>query len=74
MDGARQISYKDFAEPADGGIVRDRVMTLSSARSLTLKAVAATMRVRIVFDPAVARVTQFRLMQGSYRPWGTGGC
>ena len=49
--------------------MRDRVLTLSSARSLTLKAAAATMRVRIVFDPAVTRITQFRLMQGTYRPW-----
>jgi len=69
VDGARQVSYKDFSEPAEGAIVRDRVLTPASARSLTLKAVAPTMRVRIVFDPAVARVTQFRLMQGTYRPW-----
>jgi len=69
VEGARQASYKDFSEPADGGIVRDRVLTLASARSTTFKATAPEIRVQIVFDPAVTRITQFRLMQGTYRPW-----
>lgn len=69
IDGALQVSYKDFAVTDDGGAVRDRVLTLSSGRSLTLKSLEKSMRVHITFDPATTRITQFRLMQGVYRPW-----
>ena len=69
VDGEPAGSYKNFSEPPDGGIVSDRVLTLTSARSLALKALEPAIRVRIAFDPASVRITQFRLMQGTYRPW-----
>ncbi len=69
INGAVQASFKDLAVTADNIAVQDRVLTLSSGRSLTLKASAKSIRVHITFDPATTRITQFRLMQGVYRPW-----
>ncbi|NUQ00521.1 MAG: hypothetical protein HUU35_11770 [Armatimonadetes bacterium] len=37
--------------------------------SILFRATAAEARVTLRFDPATTRVTQFRLMQGSNRPW-----
>lgn len=69
IDGALEVSEMNFAVTAGNGIVRDRVLTPSSRRALTLKTLAECMHVRIAFDPATTRITQFRLMQGVNRPW-----
>jgi hypothetical protein len=37
--------------------------------TLYLRAAAKEMDVTLVFDPAILTITQFRLMQGSNRPW-----
>jgi len=68
VEGAVQIEPKTFEAVGDG-LVRNRSMTAKSPKSLCLKAQSDSMRVTLDFDPAAVKITKFRLMQGTYRPW-----
>lgn len=68
VDGALEVSRPTFATVGDGR-VRERPLTAQSPKSLLLKAQSDAVRVRVAFDPAAARITKFRLMQGTNRPW-----
>jgi len=68
VEGAVRVDGKTFATAGDG-IVRELPLTGKSAKSFCLKALSDSMRVKIGFDPASTKITKFRLMQGTYRPW-----
>lgn len=68
VDGALQVSRPAFATVGDGA-VRERTLTPQSPKSLLLKTQADSIRVKVGFDPAAVRITKFRLMQGTNRPW-----
>jgi len=70
IDDAVQVTGASPSH-AEIGFIRDRLFTrkVSSANSLWLRTLTNQMRVRVVFDPATTRITRFRLMQGTNRPW-----
>lgn len=69
VDGAVQIAYKDFQPTAGGGVIDRRELDEKSPRSILLRTGKDTITVRVEFDPAITKITQFRLMQGIHRPW-----
>ncbi|HNX34294.1 MAG TPA: hypothetical protein PKM57_06685 [Kiritimatiellia bacterium] len=68
VDGAVETRAKDFATVGDGS-VRERTFGSQSPKSILLKTLADNIRVRVGLDPATTRITKFRLMQGTNRPW-----
>ncbi|MFA7174909.1 MAG: hypothetical protein WC340_16155 [Kiritimatiellia bacterium] len=68
VEGAIRVDQRTFAK-LDDGLVRDLPLTRKSAKSFCLKAHSNSMRVKIDFDPAATKITKFRLMQGTNRPW-----
>lgn len=68
IEGATRVSHKTFA-PVGGGAVRGERIGVRSPVSRYLRTDTDKMRVRLDFDPATTRITQFRLMQGTNRPW-----
>ncbi len=68
VDGAVETRAKDFATVGDGR-VRERTFGPQPPKSILLKTQADSIRVRIALDPAATRITKFRLMQGTNRPW-----
>jgi hypothetical protein len=68
VEGASRIDRKTFA-PIGDGLVRDWRWTAKMPDSINLKTESDKVRVRLEFDPATTRITQFRLMQGTNRPW-----
>jgi len=66
IEGATECVLRDnFAEK---GAIRGRTIVAGS-HTLYLRAAAKEIDVRVDFDPAILTITQFRLMQGSNRPW-----
>lgn len=53
---------------ADKGPVRDRSLPPGN-HTLYLRTTAASMKTKLVFDADTLSVTQYRLMQGTNRPW-----
>ncbi|MFA7174869.1 MAG: hypothetical protein WC340_15955 [Kiritimatiellia bacterium] len=68
VEGAVRAEWKTFAT-LDSGSIQELQLTEKSAKSFCLKAHSESMRVKIDFDPAVTKITKFRLMQGTNRPW-----
>lgn len=68
VEGAAQISHKTFLLVGDGA-VRGRRLGAKSPEAMYLKTLSDKIRVRLEFDPALTRITRFRLMQGTNRPW-----
>ena len=68
IDGAVEASQKTYATIGDG-IVRQRTLTAESPGAIYLKTDSDTIRVRVDYDAASTRITRFRLMQGTNRPW-----
>jgi len=68
IDGGLQVDRRSFALAGDG-IVRQRPLTAKSPESMYLRTTSDSVRVRLEFDPASTRITRFRLMQGTNRPW-----
>lgn len=68
VDGALEVIRPSFAFVGNG-VVRERTLTPQSPKSLLLKTQADSIRVKVGFDPAAVRITKFRLMQGTNRPW-----
>lgn len=68
VDGALEVNRASFATVGDG-LVQARPLTVQSPKSLLLKTQSDSIRVKIDFDPAATRITKFRLMQGTNRPW-----
>lgn len=66
LEGANGCAVRDSY--ADEGPVRGKGLPPGN-HSLYLRAGGSAVEVLLEFDPAAARVTQFRLMQGSNRPW-----
>lgn len=66
VEGAKACSVRESY--ADEGPVRRRALPPGS-HSLYLRAGGSAIEAVLEFDPEAARVTQFRLMQGSNRPW-----
>lgn len=68
IEGATRVSRKTFA-PFGGGAAREEKIDMRSPVSRYLRTDTDKIRVRLDFDPATTRITQFRLMQGTNRPW-----
>ncbi len=68
VEGAIRVKWRTF-ETLDDGLVRDLSLTEKSAKSFCFKAQSDSMRVKIGFDPVATKITKFRLMQGTNRPW-----
>jgi hypothetical protein len=68
VEGATEVRRPTFAILGTG-VVRGRQLTAKSPEVMYLKTVSDRMRVRLEFDPATTRITRFRLMQGTNRPW-----
>lgn len=68
VEGATEVGHKTFARIGDG-IVRERRLTEKFPGAIYLKTHSDKVRVRLDFDPASTRITRFRLMQGTNRPW-----
>lgn len=66
IEGATECAFRAGFE--EKGRVAKRKFPAGS-HTLYLRAVAKEIDVRVDFDPAILTVTQFRLMQGSNRPW-----
>lgn len=68
IDGATEVRHKDFAAVGDG-VMHNRRLIAKKPWTIYLKAESDKMRVRLEFDPASTKITRFRLMQGTNRPW-----
>ncbi len=68
VEGAVECNRKTFATVGDGAIRRRR-LTEESPGAINLKTLSDRVKVRLDFDPASTRITQFRMMQGTNRPW-----
>ena len=68
IEGATHVSHKTFA-PVGDGVLRGWPWTAKMPDAIYLKTESDKMRVRLEFDPATTRITRFRLMQGTNRPW-----
>lgn len=68
VEGAIRAKWRTF-ETLDDGVVRDLPLTAKSAKSFCLKAQSDSVRVKLGFDPALTKITKFRMMQGVNRPW-----
>jgi len=66
IEGGVEASPKDY-QPVGDGLVRERERTGSG--SVVFRALRPDVTITLTFDPKATKVTQFRLMQGSYRPW-----
>jgi hypothetical protein len=66
LTGARECHFREAF--ADRGPVTERRLKPGN-HTLYLRAEAEALDVRLKFDPAALEVTQFRLMQGTNRPW-----
>jgi hypothetical protein len=66
LTGARECHFREAF--ADLGPVTERRLGPGN-HSLYLRAEAAAVDARLEFDPAALEVSQFRLMQGTNRPW-----
>lgn len=66
LEGGTECVFREgFAEK---GGVRDRSLAAGN-HTLYLRAGHPSLTARLVFDPGSLAITQFRLMQGSNRPW-----
>lgn len=66
IDGAHACDFRrDFA---DKGTVHERELTPGD-HSFYLRTTASRIDTKVVFDPEEVSVTQYRLMQGTNRPW-----
>jgi hypothetical protein len=66
IEGATECVLREgFAEK---GTIEGRALPAGN-HTLYLKAAAKEIEVSLVFDPTILTITQFRLMQGSNRPW-----
>jgi len=68
VEGATRVNWGTFTPIGDGNM-RELPLTLKSTKSFYLKALSDSIRVKIGFDPALTRITKFRMMQGINRPW-----
>jgi hypothetical protein len=66
IEGATECAFRAGFE--EKGRVAQRKLPAGS-HTLYLRAVTKEIDVRVDFDPAILTITQFRLMQGSNRPW-----
>lgn len=66
IKGANECNFREAF--ADRGPVTERRFAPGN-HSLFLRTSADTLDARLEFDPALLEVTQFRLMQGTNRPW-----
>ena len=64
IDGGEEADTRTYETV---GVVKDRERTGSG--SVAIRALGPTMTITMTFDPQTTKVTQFRLMQGTYRPW-----
>ncbi|MDD4019477.1 MAG: hypothetical protein PHV28_16225 [Kiritimatiellae bacterium] len=68
VEGATRVNVRTFAPIGDGNM-RELPLTVKSPKSFYLKALSDSIRVMIGFDPAMTKITKFRMMQGINRPW-----
>ena len=66
VEGATECAFRDNF--ADRGPVSDRPLPAGD-HTIHLRAAAANLETRLVYDKTQLTVTQFRLMQGANRPW-----
>jgi hypothetical protein len=66
IEGATECVVKEGF--ADRGPVRDRPMPPGN-HTIYLRTTGSTIGTRLTFDPSALTVTQYRLMQGTNRPW-----
>ena len=68
VEGATRVNWGTFAPVGDGNM-RELQLTGKSPKSFYLKALSDSIRVKVGFDPALTKITKFRMMQGINRPW-----
>ncbi len=66
VEGATECAFREKFR--DKGPVLDRELP-SGDHSIYLRTTAASIETRLAFDPTALTITQFRLMQGTNRPW-----
>ncbi|HRH98336.1 MAG TPA: hypothetical protein PLB55_20510, partial [Prosthecobacter sp.] len=66
IEGANECDFRNGF--ADKGPMRDRSLPPGN-HTLYLRTTAPSMETKLVFDAATLSVTQYRLMQGTNRPW-----
>lgn len=66
IEGGTECIFKE-GFPETGTVTNQPCLV--GDHTLYIRAAAAELGVKLVFDPAVVTITQFRLMQGSNRPW-----
>ncbi len=66
VEGATECGFRENF--ADRGPVRERALPPGS-HTLYFRTTASRLDTRLTFDPSALAVTQFRLMQGTNRPW-----
>ncbi len=66
VEGAHECGFREGF--SDKGPIRERPLP-AGEHTIYLRTTAATIDTQLVFDPGALRVTQYRLMQGTNRPW-----